>query len=293
MASNGHNVTGSSPRQDDRLQGRIAVITGASSGLGRAMALKFASAGARVVCADLRPEARPMAIHKSPPTPTHELINETSKGENAIFVQTDASDEEAIKALIAKAVSWGGRLDILCNNAGITTEVESALSLRIHDTPTENYDRTHAINQRAVWLGCKYGIKQMLEQEPREPNARGERTRGWIINTASMLGLIGLANAPCYVPSKHAVVGITKQVAIDYAKDRIHCNALCPGFVKSSMIESLIPTDEHEKGLAGLHPWGVLGRPEDVADAALFLASDEAAWVTGLPMTIDGGFTCQ
>jgi NAD(P)-dependent dehydrogenase (short-subunit alcohol dehydrogenase family) len=144
----------------------------------------------------------------------------------------------------------------MCNNAGISTEVEKGLSLRIHDTPTENYDRTHAINQRAVWLGCKYAVMQMLEQEPREPNARGESTRGWIINTASMLGLIGLANGPCYVPTKHAVVGITRQVAIDYAKDRIHCNCLCPGFVKSAMIDSLIPTDEHEKGLG---EWRLFG----------------------------------
>ena len=138
---------------------------------------------------------------------------------------------------------------VMCNNAGIATEVEKGLSLRIHETPTDNYDRTHAINQRAVWLGCKYAITQMLEQEPRAPNARGDRTRGWIINTASMLGLIGLAKGPCYVPCKHAVVGITRQVAIDYAKDRIHCNCLCPGFVKSAMIDTLIPTDEHEKGL--------------------------------------------
>jgi len=288
-----NGATASSPSGDNRLQGRIAVVTGASSGLGRAIALKFASAGARIVCADLRPDARPMAAHKHPPKPTHELINQTYQGDNAVFVQTDAADEEAIKALIAKAVSWGGRLDIMCNNAGISTEVEKGLSLRIHDTPTENYDRTHAINQRGVWLGCKHAVTQMLAQEPRAPNARGDRPRGWIINTASMLGLIGLRGGPCYVPTKHAVVGITRQVAIDYAKDRIHCNCLCPGFVKSAMIDSLIPTDEHEQGLASAHPWGQLGRPEDVADVALFLASDEAAWVTGHPMVVDGGYTCQ
>jgi NAD(P)-dependent dehydrogenase (short-subunit alcohol dehydrogenase family) len=137
----------------------------------------------------------------------------------------------------------------MCNNAGISTEVEKGLSLRIHDTPTDNFDRTHTINQRGVWLGCKYAVTQMLAQGPQEPNARGERTRGWIINTASMAGLIALQNAPCYVPAKHAVMSITKQVAIDYAKDRIHCNCLCPGFVKSAMIDTLIPTDEHEKGL--------------------------------------------
>ncbi len=202
------------------------------------MAFKFASAGARVVCADLRPDARPMAAHKHPPIPTHEAIAETYGKDKAIFVQVDATDEKQIENLVKKAAGWGGRLDIMCNNAGISTEVESGLSLRIHDTPTENYDRTHAINQKAVWLGCKYAIIQMLAQEPRAPNARGDRPRGWIINTASMLGLIGLSNGPCYVPTKHAVVGITKQVAIDYAKDRIHCNALCPGFVERYVLRS-------------------------------------------------------
>ena|ERR1700722_1724157 len=120
----------------------------------------------------------------------------------------------------------------MCNNAAIATEVKKGLSLRIHDTPTDNYDRTHAINQPAVWLGCKYTVGQMLTQEPRASNARGDRIRGWIINTASMLGSIGLANGPCYVPVKHAVIGIARQVAIDYAKDRIQCNALCPGLLR-------------------------------------------------------------
>ena len=292
MASNGitnGSVTATSPLRDNRLAGKIAVVTGASSGLGRAISLKFASAGARIVCADLQPGSR--AWRSKPPTPTHEEIQKHYGQDNAIFVQTDATKESEIEALVAKAVEWGGRLDIMCNNAGIATEVEKGLSLRIHDTPTENYDRTHAINQRGVWIGCKYAIKQMLAQEPRQPNARGDRPRGWIINTASMLGLVGMHNGPCYVPTKHAVVGITRQIAIDYAKDRIHCNCLCPGFVKSAMIDDLIPTDEHEQGLADAHPWGTLGRPEDVADVALFLASDEASWVTGHPMVV-GTLTC-
>jgi NAD(P)-dependent dehydrogenase (short-subunit alcohol dehydrogenase family) len=99
----------------------------------------------------------------------------------------------------------------MCNNAGIATEVEKGLSLRIHDTPTENYGHTHAINQRAVWLGCKYAITQMLAPEPREPNARGDRTRGWIVNTASMLGLVALKGGPCSVPAKRAVVGVAQR----------------------------------------------------------------------------------
>jgi NAD(P)-dependent dehydrogenase (short-subunit alcohol dehydrogenase family) len=130
------------------------------------------------------------------------------------------------------------------------------LPLRIYDTPTDNYDRTHTINQRAVWLGCKYAVGQMLTQEPRAPNARVDRTRGWIINTASMLGLIGPTNGLRSVLAKHAVVGITRQVVIDCAKDRIHCNALCPGFVKSAVIDGLILTDEYEKGFG---EWGRYG----------------------------------
>ena len=120
-ASNGVASSTAPSTTDTRLQGRIAVITGSSSGLGRAMAIKFANAGARIVCADLRPEARPMAADKQPPTPTHELINQTHDKESAIFVKTDATDEAAIQATIAKAVEWGGRLDIICNNAGTVT----------------------------------------------------------------------------------------------------------------------------------------------------------------------------
>jgi NAD(P)-dependent dehydrogenase (short-subunit alcohol dehydrogenase family) len=262
---------------DQRLQGKIAVVTGASSGLGRAIAYRFAQSGARIVCADLVPTARPMHADASPPQPTHELINEKIGKDKAIFVKADCSSEEQVQALIAEAVKWGGRLDIMCNNAGIATEVESSLQRRIHETPVADYDRTHAINMRGVWLGCKYAVTQMLAQEPHPPNRRGDRTRGWIINTASMLGLVGLTNGPCYVPTKHGVVGITKSVALDYAKDKIHCNALCPGFVSTAMIDSLTAeSPEMNNALASAHPWGDLGSADDVAAVALFLASEDS-----------------
>ena len=162
----------------------------------------------------------------------------------------------------------------------------------------KDFDRTHAVNERGVWLCCKYALKQMMAQEPREANARGEKTRGWIVNAASMLGLIGLAHGNSYVPgtltsirirpwadrltllsqsiAKHAVVGMTKQMAIDYAKDRIHINCLCPGFVESPMIAALTSEAQAKEGLAAAHPWNALGTPEDVAGAALFLCSDES-----------------
>lgn len=240
---------------DLRLEDRIAVITGASSGLGRATAIRFAQSGAKIVCADLKSAG------------VEDEITAQYGPKAAVFIRCDVTQEADIEQLIAKAVDFGGRLDIICNYAGIAAETAHANSKRCHDTDVSDFDKTIAINTRGVWLCCKYALKQMLNQEPRAPNARGERTRGWIVNAASMLGLIGLPQASCYVPSKHAVIGMTKQMGIDYAEDRIHVNALAPGFVKSPMIASMITSKEGEGRLASLHPWKSLGRPEDVADA--------------------------
>lgn len=197
---------------DQRLQDRIAVITGASSGIGKATALRFANSGARVVCADLKSSGV-----------EDEIVKKHGDG-RATFTQCDVTQESQIENLVHEAVKWGGRLDIMCNYAGIATEGAhvSKGGVRAHDCPTEDFDRTLAINTRGVFLCCKYALKQMLVQSPREPNARGDRTRGWIVNAASIFGMVGAANTPCYSTSKHAVVGMTKQMALDYAKDRIH-----------------------------------------------------------------------
>lgn len=161
---------------DCRLKDRIAVITGASSGLGKATAIRFAASGARIVCADLKSGD----VEKE--------ITSQHGDSAATFVACDVREESQIQNLIIEAVKWGGRLDIICNYAGIAAETAHGMAARLHDLPTEDFDRTISINTRGVWLCCKYALKQMLEQEPREPNARGERTRGWIVNAASMLG---------------------------------------------------------------------------------------------------------
>lgn len=161
---------------DSRLKGRIAVITGASSGLGKATALKYANSGARVVCADLKSSG----VEK-------DIAAKYGK-DSATFIECNVSDEKQIQNLISEAVKWGGRLDILCTYAGIAAETKHGMTARLHDLPTEDFDQTILINCRGVWLCCKYALQQMLAQEPREPNARGERTRGWIVNAASMLG---------------------------------------------------------------------------------------------------------
>lgn len=148
-------------------------------GLGRATALRFADAGARVVCADLKDSSN---IEKE--------IRSKHGDKSAVFIACNVTDETAIAELVKGVVAWGGRLDIMCNYAGVGVEARWGLSLRAHETPTEAFDEAMSINTRGVWLSCKYALQQMLAQEPREPNARGERTRGWILNAASMVLLL-------------------------------------------------------------------------------------------------------
>ncbi|KAK5166901.1 uncharacterized protein LTR77_007630 [Saxophila tyrrhenica] len=259
----------------------FAIITGGGSGLGKATALRFADSGARIVVGDLTSNG----VEKE--------INDKHGSDKAIFVKCDVSKEDDIANMVRKAAEWGGRLDIICNYAGITVEIGQGMNKRVHEVDVADFDKLHNINTRGVWLCCKHALGQMMKQEPRAANARGEQTRGWIVNAASMLGLVAYPNTTAYVPSKHAVVGMTKQMALDYARDRIHVNALCPGFVESPMISGLTADAAVREPLAASHPWNALGRPEDVADAAVFLCSDEAAWVTGHSMVIDGGYTIQ
>ena len=174
---NGHT----SRPNDSRLQGRICVITGGSSGLGRATCLKFAASGARIIVADLKSSS------------VEDEITAQHGKDAAIFVPCDVTKEDQIKSLIQEAVKFGGRLDILCTYAGVALEASKyGMDVRAHTIETSDWDLEMGVNARGVWLCCKYALQQMLAQEPRPPNARGERTRGWIVNAARMLGCVFL-----------------------------------------------------------------------------------------------------
>ncbi|KAG7005176.1 2-(R)-hydroxypropyl-coM dehydrogenase [Physcia stellaris] len=272
------------PATGQRLADKVAIVTGAASGLGRAIALAFAAQGTRlVVCADLHPITAGTELGaEDAGTPTHEVICQRQGANKAIFVKTDVTDGGQIKALIEEAVKAGGRLDIMVNNAGIT----GGPNLNpVQDVEEEIYDRVMAVNARSVFLGCKHSVAQFLRQEP-HPSGH----RGWIVNTASIMGLVG-TRAVAYCASKGAVVLMTKAVAVEQAKDKIHCNALCPGYLTTPMIKDMDP--ETRAILSAVTPWGDFGDAADAAKAAVFLASEDADYVTGIALPVDGGYTAQ
>ncbi|KAK5174907.1 uncharacterized protein LTR77_000043 [Saxophila tyrrhenica] len=268
-----------------RLQDKIACITGASSGLGRAIALAYASEGARVVCADLREQSRYTSSSAEQAGTTHDTI--TSSGGSAIFVACDTTSAEQVEALVAKAVEWGGRLDIMVNNAGIALEGDDPKP--IWETTLPAWEQTNAVNSTGVFHGCKYASAAMLSQPP---HASGDQ--GWIINTASVLGLVAAAYSPAYCASKGAVVNLTRAAALACGPKRIHVNCICPGYTASAMTEGIWKDAGLTEELRKRHPFGErLGEPEDLARACVFLASEDARWVNGVALPVDGGFVAQ
>ncbi|KAK3714305.1 hypothetical protein LTR37_007891 [Vermiconidia calcicola] len=244
-----------------RLQDKVAIVTGASSGLGRAISLAYAAEGAQVVCADLRETSRYESSSEEQSATTHDLITK-EKGGKATFVKCDTTDPEQVENLVKKAVEWGGRVDVMVNNA---------------------------VNSTGVFLGCKYASKQMLNQEP---HSSGDR--GWIINTASILGLVAAPQSPAYCASKGAVVNLTRSAALACGPHRIHVNCICPGYTVSALTEVLWKEPGVKEYIEKLHPFGNrLGEPEDLARACVFLASDDARWVNGAALPVDGGFLAQ
>jgi NAD(P)-dependent dehydrogenase (short-subunit alcohol dehydrogenase family) len=248
------------------LEGKIALVTGAASGIGRATSLVMAREGARVVVSDINAEGGEETLS---------AIKDL--GGQGIFIHADVSKAEDVQALVAGAVETYGRLDCAYNNAGI----EGFMEGRLHEYPEDIWDRLIDINLKGVWLCLKYEIPRMLEQGG-----------GAIVNTASAAGLVGSRRLSAYVASKHAVVGLTKAAALEYARDGIRVNAVCPGIIDTPMVQRLIAgrqTDDEEPQ----HPVGRLGAPEEIAESVAWLCSDAASLVTGAAMAVDGGFTAQ
>ncbi|KAI0509371.1 NAD(P)-binding protein [Xylaria bambusicola] len=266
-----------------RLSEKVAIVTGSSSGLGRAIALAYSREGAAVVCADLNREARAQ-IAEEANIYTDDAIK--ADGGRAIFVKTDVSIAQDVENLVGEAVKAFGRVDILVNNAGIAMESRQAPT-PVHETPESVWDITMAVNLKSVFLGSKYAITQMLQQEPHKSGHRG-----WIINIASVHGLVAGRAIPSYAASKAAVTNLTKQVGLDYAKHKIHSNAICPGYTKTAIVKDAIANINNFEAIEAAHPMG-LGVPGDIVGAAVFLASDEAQWITGATLAVDGGYTAQ
>ncbi|KAL1867023.1 hypothetical protein Plec18167_008814 [Paecilomyces lecythidis] len=269
-------VSNSTP---NRLQGRVAVITGSLSGIGRAIALAYHREGCTVVCSDLGPS-------HAEDLQTHEVI--TKEGGTATFCKADVSQAGDMEALVQTAVDKYGRVDIFVNNAGIAPEAESPTP--VWDIEESTWDKVHSINSRGAFLGVKYASCQMIKQDPL-PNGN----RGKIINISSILGLRGMRSTGSYISSKHSVVGLTKAAAMDCAPHGVQVNAICPGFVETPLInDTKIMQDPMIRGfLNARHPFGGLGKADDIANAAVFLASDENSWMTGAAMPVDGGYTAQ
>ncbi|KAI8950497.1 NAD(P)-binding protein [Xylaria longipes] len=266
-----------------RLSQKVAIVTGSSSGLGRAIALAYAREGAAVVCADLNREAR-AEIPEEARLCTDDAIK--LEGGRAVFVKTNVSIARDFEELVEEAVKAFSRLDILVNNAGISIESGRAPT-GVHETPESVWDTTMAVNAKSVFLGSKYAINQMLQQESHESGHRG-----WIVNIASAHGLVAGLACPSYAASKAAVVNLTRQVALDYAAHKIHCNVICPGYTQTAIFKKTIEKMSSYDELKAKHPMG-LGVPDDIVGAAVFLASDDARWITGTSLSVDGGYTAQ
>lgn len=253
-----------------RLENRVALVTGAGSGIGRASSLAFAVEGAAVMCAD---------IDEAAAQDTAAQIAES--GGKSAALKLDVSDDEAVGASLQATIDELGGLDVLFNNAGIGGGA--------------GWERTLAVNLNGVYHGLKHGAPLLAE-----------RGGGSIINTASVAGLVGLVGAgaaagetpaeppaAAYVTSKHGVVGLTRQFAVTYARQGVRVNCINPGYIETPMTSGLTENEQGREYIASLHPMGRLGQPEEIAAAAVFLASDDASFITGHTLVVDGGYTAR
>lgn len=292
-----------------RFEGKVALVTGGSSGIGRATALAFAREGAKVVIADIdvpggeetvrlireASSAAPVMAHAAVPMlagvgtksgvsgyPTKGNGDKTGThawgSDAARFVMTDVSRAAEVQSLINKVIQTFGRLDYAFNNAGIEGTTASTV-----DLSEEDWDRVINTNLKGVWLSMKYEIPQMLKQGG-----------GAIVNTSSVAGLVGFQGIPAYVASKHGVVGLTKTAALEYGKQGIRINAVLPGVIRTPMVERYLHGDpKAEELLLAQEPIGRLGTPEEIAETVIWLCSGAASFVTGDALVVDGGFVAQ
>jgi NAD(P)-dependent dehydrogenase (short-subunit alcohol dehydrogenase family) len=250
---------------DNALAGKVALVTGGGSGMGRASALEFAAQGARVLVADYAAEGgeRTAAVIKD-------------KGGEALFVQVDVTNEAQVQAMIKKAVETWGRLDFAHNNAGIEGQLGPTA-----DGTLENWNRVLATNLTGVWLCMKHEIPQMLKQGG-----------GAIVNTASAAGLRAVEGFSAYCASKHGVIGLTRVASREYAKEKVRINAVCPGPIETPMLQRIMDVSKvtAPSSTAGATPIGRSGKAEEVARVVVWLCTPAASYVTGVAMPVDGGY---
>ncbi len=250
----------------NEFNGRVAIVTGASSGIGRTSALFYARDGAKVVVSDL---------NKDGGQETVQLIQ--AAGGDAFFVKTDVSNPSDCEELVKKTVEKYGRLDLACNNAGIGGE-----SNLTADYSLNGWQKVIDVNLSGVFYCMKYEIAEMLKTGG-----------GAIVNMASILGQVGFASAPAYVAAKHGVIGLTRDAALEYAAKGIRINAIGPAFISTPLISALESNPEAYNNLVALHPLGRLGKPEEVAELVVWLSSNRASYITGSYYPIDGGYLAR
>jgi NAD(P)-dependent dehydrogenase (short-subunit alcohol dehydrogenase family) len=249
-----------------KLSNRVVLVTGGSSGIGRAAAESCARDGARIAISDINAETG------------HETVESLQKeGAEAIFIQSDVSRSDEVEAMVAQAVSHFGRLDGAFNNAGVASSW--AHTVRASE---EDFDRTIAVNLKGVWLCLKHEIKQMLDQG----------SGGAIVNTSSVAGLVGARGGGGYVASKHGVVGLTKTASLEFSSKGVRVNAVCPGAIETPMMDQMLSETGLDRSvMISQEPIGRLGEPREIGDAVAWLLSKESSFVTGIAMPVDGGYT--